>query len=134
MTSKILRVIVPVGLLVFALPVQANLITNGSFEQGYLPGGRDYTVYAPNSTTITGWTVSDGSVDYIGWYWQAAEGNRSLDLSGFSLGTIYQDFPTTPGTEYFVRFALAGNPDLQPRITTVRVWVDDPTVNYADFT
>ena len=58
---------------------QANLIQNGSFENGTDPVVFTKLV-AVNSTSITDWTVSAGTIDYIGSYWQAAEGARSIDL------------------------------------------------------
>ena len=123
---------------ILALPGFGNLITNGSFEDGN-PTWNPYgfqSLMAPDNYTITGWTVSEGSVDYIGSYWQAAHGNRSLDLAGvYYNGTIFQSFPTLVGVPYQVTFALAGNPDVQPRTTTVRVWVSDgsTTFDQADF-
>src|SRR5579859_5367126 len=77
--------------------VQANLLINGSFEQG--PGG--YFANVPvGSTVITGWTVIRGSIDY-GPGWQNADGNWSLDLDGspFSpnsstAGGVQQGFAT----------------------------------------
>lgn len=116
----------------------ANLLSNGSFELGN-PTWNPYgfqSLFAPDNFTITGWTISAGSVDYIGTYWQAAHGSRSLDLAGlYYNGTIFQSFPTVPGVPYLVSFALAGNPDVQPRTTTVRVWVSDgsSTFDWADF-
>ena len=53
---------------------------NGSFETGPTPGG--YVTLSAGDTQITGWTVTGDSVDYIGSYWPAADGSRSLDLSG----------------------------------------------------
>lgn len=118
----------------------ANLLTNGSFELGNDDwnqwGFRD--LFATD-TSIPGWTVTAGSVDYVGPYWQPAEGQRSLDLSGLGAqGTIAQSFPTVPGVPYLVRFALAGNPDPilwghlgPPRVTTVRSWVSDGTTVFA---
>jgi hypothetical protein len=41
-------------------------VINGSFELGTDPGSSFATVNAGDSTTITGWTVDSGSVDYIG--------------------------------------------------------------------
>ncbi len=129
-TSRLLAPIVVVTLLVGSS--YASLITNGSFESG--PSDTPLVVvFAPNSTTIPGWTVTGGSVEYITTFWVAADGTRSLDLNGWSLGTITQTFPTVVGQPYLVRFALAGNPDAQPRTTTVRVWVDDPNGRYRDF-
>lgn len=111
----------------------ANLLTNGSFELGN-PTWNPYgfqSLSAPDNFTITGWTVSAGSVDYIWTYWQAAQGERSLDLAGtFTNGTIYQTFPTAPGVPYLVTFALAGNPDVQPRTTAVQVWVSDGSTTF----
>ena len=90
----------------------ANLIQNGSFENGTDPVVFTKLV-AVNSTSITDWTVSAGTIDYIGSYWQAAEGVRSIDLVGDGglLGTLSQTFNTTIGSLYTVQFAMAGNPD-----------------------
>lgn len=119
-------------LCILAAPGFANLIQNGSFELGN-PSFSAYgfqSLFAFDNFTINSWVVSNGSVDYIGSYWQAAHGVRSLDLAGlYSNGTIFQTFPTTPGTPYQVTFALAGNPDVQPRTTSVQVWVKDTSNN-----
>jgi len=90
---------------------QANLIQNGSFENGTDLGGFTKLV-AVNNTSITDWTVSAGTIDYIGGYWQAAEGARSIDLVGDGglLGKLSQTFNTTIGSLYTVQFAMAGNP------------------------
>lgn len=119
-----------------SLPSRANLITNGSFESGPSDfNGWGFVSLNAIDTSVSGWTLASGSMDYVGPYWQAAHGNRSLDLSGtYFQGTIYQTIATTPGRPYVVTFALAGNPDVQPRLTTIRVWIDDPgTGPYADF-
>jgi choice-of-anchor C domain-containing protein len=98
--------------LVLAPPpaARAAFFTNGSFEQGPHSGGWYDTLYA-GSTAITGWTVGGHSVDWIGTYWQAADGNRSIDLNGLGPGWISQTFDTVSGQEYTVSFAMAGNPD-----------------------
>src|SRR4051812_40571144 len=83
---------------------------NGSFELG---GSRCNTFNIPaGSTTITGWTVSVGNIDWLGapvpgCGWQASNGNNSLDLVG--TGGIQQTFDTVPGTTYQVSFDMAGN-------------------------
>lgn len=92
----------------FAGSIAQASLTNGSFETGTDPG--TFTTLSPGSTNITGWTVT-GEIDYIGTYWQASEGNRSIDLSGYSAGSIEQILSTTPGTRYYVSFDMAGNPD-----------------------
>ena len=89
----------------------AVTIVNGSFEIGNDPGS--FTTLANgDSTSIFGWTVGGLGVDYIGSYWQAADGQRSIDLSGNNKGSISQLLTgLNIGTTYRVDFSLAGNPD-----------------------
>jgi choice-of-anchor C domain-containing protein len=89
---------------------EAAPFTNGSFETGPNPGGSFVTLGTGN-VSITGWTVTSGSVDYIGPYWDAAHGVRSIDLNGNNPGSISQTFDTVLGQLYAVTFQLAGNPD-----------------------
>lgn len=92
----------------FAVPFQ-----NGSFEIGPAPGS--YTTLYSGNTSITGWTVTQGSIDYIGSYWLASDGSRSLDLNGlYQQGGISQTFDTLNGSIYNVSFDLAGNFDSGP--------------------
>lgn len=56
---------------------EANLITNGSFEEGAYTGG-SYVTLTTGSTSLTGWSVVSGSIDWIGSYWQASEGEKAL--------------------------------------------------------
>lgn len=86
-------------------------IVNGSFEAASFDPGT-FTTLGMGSTAITGWVVGGLGVDYIGSYWQAADGNRSIDLSGNDKGSISQMLTgLTIGQLYSVTFALAGNPD-----------------------
>jgi len=102
-------------------PVQAtNLIQNGSFETATVNPGTD-TLLNAVSTVITGWTVSQGSIDYIGTAWQASNGVRSVELEGSGNGKIEQTFNTTIGTTYRVTFDLAGNPFGGSAIKPMRV-------------
>lgn len=48
-----------------------NLITNGSFEVGTIPGGTFISLNAGDYTSIPGWVVGGGGIDYIGGYWNA---------------------------------------------------------------
>ena len=91
----------------------ANLIQNGSFEEGVSLSGTFTTLTAGTSTydDITNWEITSGSVDYINSYWQAEDGYRSLDMSGLVAGSISQDFTTVIGQEYKVTFNMSGNPD-----------------------
>src|SRR3989344_3799759 len=93
--------------------------TNGSFEAGTDPGV--FATLIPGDTDITDWTVVSGSVDYIGTYWQASDGTRSIDLNGTGAGSISQTFPTVIGATYDVTFDLSGNPDGGPSLKVVSV-------------
>jgi len=123
------------GLLAVALltvsPVYANLLQNGDFASGpaiVFPG---FTTVQAGDPSITNWTVTGYSVDYIGNYWQAPDGaTRSIDLdgsppydngSGSAQSGIQQAFATTPGATYQVSFYLAGNPDGSPSSKQVLV-------------
>lgn len=100
-----------------------NLITNGSFELGTNPGVSKSL--NGGSTAITGWKVGGASVDYIGSYWQAHDGKRSIDLSGSTkkngsyAGSVSQTFATAIGKTYQVNFWMAGNPDGAPWLKTI---------------
>ncbi|MBN2133815.1 MAG: choice-of-anchor C family protein [Sedimentisphaerales bacterium] len=118
---KVCSVLLVAAVLVAAAPVQADLVQNGSFEESTYssPIGSYVTLYE-GSTAITGWTVigavavASDSVDYIGGYWQASEGNRSLDLNGYyGTGGVEQVISTVAGNTYVVTFDMAGNPDRQ---------------------
>jgi choice-of-anchor C domain-containing protein len=105
-------------------PPPTNVVTvvnNGSFE---IPGGvYPYQVFG-YGFNLPGWTIESGTVEIVGTYWQAAEGNQSLDLNGIfeEIGTIYQDIATVPGQRYKVRFAYAGNPECGPVVKTTKVF------------
>jgi choice-of-anchor C domain-containing protein len=108
-----------------ATAANVNLIQNGSFEQGIDPNasGIGFTTlgsggYFDDTTSLVGWSVGStgkgrfGNVDYIGDYWQAATGARSLDLNGTAPGAIGQRLNgLTPGQTYHVSFAISANPD-----------------------
>jgi choice-of-anchor C domain-containing protein len=114
-----------------AAAARANLVFNGSFEQPTVGGG--FVTLPSGSTGLTGWTILDGtvglapdSIDHIGSYWQAAEGNQSIDLDGGAsdgndAAAISQDISTTPGQSYLLQFAMAGNPDNGDVTKTVKV-------------
>lgn len=109
--KKILMVLSAIVLMLCVSGVSsANLITNGSFENGPVPP--HYETLYDGSTAINGWTV-EGSIDWIGGYWQPSDGLRSIDLAGEYLnGAVVSDpFATTIGQTYLVEFDMAGNPD-----------------------
>lgn len=96
------------GALVIAGSAFGAAFTNGSFETGPAIGDGFIQLNAVN-TSIAGWTVTTGSIDYIGDYWTAEDGSYSLDMSGGGPGAIAQTFDTTLGYQYTVTFYLAGN-------------------------
>ncbi len=101
----------------------ANLLTNGSFEQGTFSGGSFGFPLAEQltsgSTTITGWTVS---ANEIAWYKTGQppglipeDGQFAIDLTGFCdlgancgqsgrYGGIQQSVATTIGGHYDLSF------------------------------
>jgi choice-of-anchor C domain-containing protein len=109
----------------------ANLVTDGTFTAAGTPGS--YTEYAAN-TTMGGWTVTGGSVDLIGGYWQAPQlGQNSVDMSGVTQGTIQQTINLSPGT-YKLTFAESGNPDGPPELKRLAVSLGGGTPQEFDYT
>lgn len=103
------------------LPTYADMIQNGSFENSEVdPGGYFITLTAGN-TQITGWTVLGGSIDYIGGYWNASNGARSLDLNGNAQGGVEQSINTVIGNTYMVSYDLASNTVGSPTIKYLNV-------------
>jgi hypothetical protein len=97
-----------------------NLLTNGGFDligAGAVPeswGGLTYYTDGthPGNVALPGWTVEAGSVDLTstasGWG-PADMGPYSLDINGWSAGTISQQFATVLGQTYFVSYAFSRN-------------------------
>ena len=77
---------VAVGLWAFQARCQSNLVKNGGFENGLIGWGWTYNV------ALFSFSDPEGGDNYVGVY-----------------GTLYQDLNTTPGQQYDVRFAMAGN-------------------------
>lgn len=95
------------GLPALAGPI---VIQNNSFE---VPSSTSNwnRVFAVDSTSIPGWTVTDGTVDHIANYWQAADGVRSVDLDGNTAGTMKQVLLIPQAGLLDVGFWMSGNPD-----------------------
>jgi len=82
--------------------------------------GQFATISAFNNSSIAGWQVVSGSVDYIGTYWVASAGQRSLDMNGLTQGTIGQQLTgLVAGQKYTITFDMAGNPDGAPTDKTL---------------
>ncbi len=109
----------------FVSTAQAALFTNGSFELGNNPPGSGYTTLAAGNTDLTAWSIGGDSIDWIGSYWAAADGSRSVDLNGLGPGSISQTFDTVNGQTYNVTFMLAGNSDGLPDVKTLIGYAND---------
>ena len=116
------------------LPSTANAaqFVNGSFEAG-TPAGSFTTVSGGDNSSVTGWAATGNSVDYIGNYWTAQDGLRSIDLNGGAQGGIQQTFDTLAGVQYNVTFWLAGNPDGSPVTKSVLVGATGATDGLFSF-
>ena len=106
----------------------AAVFQNGSFELGITNIGQFATLNAGDNSSITGWTVGTGNIDYIGTYWTSADGNRSLDLNGTVPGSISQTFDVVSGQTYSVTFFVAGNPAGGPAVKTLTTSADATVV------
>ena len=104
-----MRIMIALAALATAASAQAAIVANGSFETGTAPGV--FTMLSAGSTNVADWTIGTGTVDYIGSYWQASDGVRSIDLNGASMGMISQTLTLNPGSRYTLTFDLSGNPD-----------------------
>lgn len=125
--------ITSLGLLAGVSIAEANLITNGSFESGSFPGSTPFVTVGPGSDIIDGWSVIDGSIDWINTYWQASDGTKSIDLAGnhqhgLIVGTA---FDTVAGQTYRVQFDMAGNPDRPYNKSLVSVSTGDAITTHA---
>ncbi|GGP85958.1 choice-of-anchor C family protein [Saccharothrix coeruleofusca] len=109
----------------------AALFGNGGFETPRAPQN-SFTNLGTGSA-IGPWRVTGGNVDLIGaGYWQAAEGDQSVDLNGVQPGAVSQTFDTIPGVRYDVGYSIAGNTAAGPVVKTGRALVDGQ--NFQDFT
>lgn len=121
------------GALVMALAVggaahAANLVSDGDFNSPY--GGSSFTTYSAGSS-FGPWTVTTGSVDLIGGYWQSpTAGGGSVDVDGNAPGAFDQAISTGAGT-YTLTFDLSGNPDGPPMSKTLQVSVGNTTKTFT---
>lgn len=115
----------PIGLAAAILVVAAghasagDLIINGNFSEpnaATLPNdGSVYKFVYAGDPSLTGWTVTSGSVETdlttSTFGTSTASGNpQNLDLDGNSAGTIAQSFATTMGQTYSLSFYYSDNP------------------------
>ena len=115
----------------------AQIIQNGDFE---MPVVSNYAEYDAPSTAITGWTVTSGNVDLsTSSNYPAYSGNQSVDLAGDTLGTIEQQFSTTPGQQYQLIFYYSNNANYIGNVTanvsvTGNSTLLDQSISHSDAT
>jgi choice-of-anchor C domain-containing protein len=131
-----------IGVLTGPASATSTAFTNGSFEFGSYtaPASQGYQTLYPGDTSLTGWTVVSGSVDWINGYWTSEDGSKSIDMNGTpnasntsTVGTIEQSFSTLPGASYTVSFWLAGNPDGGPSVKSLSVNATGGTLQSYSF-
>ncbi|MFB7666323.1 choice-of-anchor C family protein [Kitasatospora sp. NPDC056138] len=128
-------VIAATSVLLAGVGATASAQTVSRFDDGSFENPRA----AANSFTelsagqaIGPWRVTAGTVDLIGaGFWQAAEGDQSVDLNGAGPGAVAQTFTTVPGATYTVTYALAGNPGGGAAVRTGRALIDGQ--DFQDF-
>jgi hypothetical protein len=104
------RSIAAVVLAAAMAPVGAQTISNGGFELPTI-GGSDY--FTNLATSFAGWTLNSGDVDVVrsfgGQGWAANSGFQSLDLSGYTAGSISQNVSGfTAGQQYVLTYFYNG--------------------------
>lgn len=110
----------------------ANLVTNGSFEEGNFIADVNNVMSLPvGSTQISGWSVVNGELGWLNtpnlWGAIAADGSFFLNLAGYDhsppYGGISQTIPTTPGQGYRLSFDMGagGLPNWGPSALLVNV-------------
>ncbi|MCG3039251.1 choice-of-anchor C family protein [Streptomyces fenghuangensis] len=111
--------------------IAVSRFDGGSFEYPAVGANTFRTI--GSGQPVGPWRVTSGAVDLIGaGFWQAAEGDQSVDLNATTAGTVAQTFTTTPGRTYTVTYSLAGNPEGNPSLPrTGRALVDGQ--NFQDF-
>jgi len=103
------------------LPCYGNLLSNGSFELGsFVPDANDSMALAAGATDITGWTVENAALAWIGpsnpFGLTASDGGYFLDLSGYHDNSPYAgmlhslSIATTIGTTYRLKFDIGTDP------------------------
>jgi hypothetical protein len=111
-------------LVALSLPgaAQANLLTNGSFEDttNFVNQGNDTMDLSPGSTLMPGWTVAGSH--YVSWIGPTnpfgltaspSGGSYFLDLTGYIAGApfsgVSQTITTLPGAHYLLAFDLGSS-------------------------
>jgi len=113
----------------------SSLVSDGNLETPKVAAPGTFDTYTAGQS-MGPWKVTSGAVDLIGTgYWQAADGDQSLDLNHADAGAVAQTFATKPGARYVVSYELAGNPEQGkvPPVKTGQVLIDGRNVQNFQF-
>jgi hypothetical protein len=128
---KFMLGIVMASCLPFVASASLNLVVNGSFDNTgstysatYYNNSEGAMILTPGSTTIPGWTVQTGDLDWdqSGAFGLSAQGSSKyfLDLTDDEVNApagISQTITTTPGAKYQVSFWLGSSSVYNPGTT-----------------
>ena len=110
-----LAALTALGLTALPHAAHAQIVQNGSFEQGTFSSGGDQSL-GVDSTAISGWTVTNAEIALLtnGNYGLATPyGSYFLDLTGYHdslpYGGVTQNIATTSGTYYSLSFSLGAD-------------------------
>ncbi len=106
-------------------------LMNGSFEGGIEPGPR-VSLFAGDRSSLWGWRVDHGVVDYVAGRWKASDGARCVALrarGGSSISQLVRGLE--PARWYELSFALGGTPEMSPGSTFVAVSVAGVSNQFA---
>jgi len=111
-----------------AVHAATNLVADGDFNSP--SGGNAFHPYSAGSS-FGPWTVTSGSVDLVGGYWQEmAPGQGGVDVNGNTDGSFDQSIATGAGT-YTLTFDLSGNPVGRPQTKVLQVSVGNVTKTFT---
>jgi len=112
----------------------AATILNGSFEDGAnKPPAGSFAGKGSGNTDITGWTIGGSGIDWVGnSYWEAADGQLSIDLSAGAAGSLSQSvLGLEIGKLYRISFSLAGNVDGGPTLKQMNALIDGNSFGFS---
>ena len=108
------------------------LVFNGSFEHHYL-FSTNFQINLPGAENIEGWTIDGAGVVLTGQYWQASEGNQSVELNYLGSGGISQAITTIPGESYRLEFDLSGEPGMGDPVKGMQIYWDGSLLETVSF-
>lgn len=121
-----------VGLAAACAPVALgqNLIANGSFEDLAWHPQASSLRFGLGWDAVSAWHAV-GTLDALGTFLAAADGEISMDLNGGSPGRIEQAVTTVPGHLYTISFALSANMQAGRNTKEMRVVAPGVTRNFV---